>query len=303
MDATPKSESLDEGCIQCLNYFNIFKYPLTAEEIYQFNSVRASIAEVESTLERLVDLHRIHAIERFYLLEDNAAWVEERKKGNQRADTLLSRSPKYSSVIASFPFVRAIAISGSLSKHYASKHPDIDYFIITEANRLWIARTLLHLFKKLTFITGHQHYYCMNYFVDTKALKLSHQNQYSAIEIATLLPAYEFRLVKQFSDSNQWIKLYLPNHPGINNKAFLIRKRKRYLKQTFEGIFNLLMPERINKYLMHLTDRKWRSKWSRGGYDMEVYDRAFLTNIHVSKNHPEDYEKMVLENLEKTSIE
>ena len=65
-----------------------------------------------------------------------------------------------------------------------------------------IARTFLHLFKKLTFITGHEHYFCMNYLVDTNALKITHTNLYSAIETVTLLPVYNSTLVKEFMEEN-----------------------------------------------------------------------------------------------------
>ena len=57
-------------------------------------------------------------------------------------------------------------MSGSLSKHFADEKSDIDFFIITSANRLWIARTCMHLFKKVSYIAGKQHWFCMNYYVD-----------------------------------------------------------------------------------------------------------------------------------------
>jgi predicted nucleotidyltransferase len=34
-----------------------------------------------------------------------------------------------------FPYIRGIAISGSLSKNFADENSDLDFFIITAANR------------------------------------------------------------------------------------------------------------------------------------------------------------------------
>jgi hypothetical protein len=75
-----------------------------------------------------------------------------------------------------------------LSKNFADERADIDYFVVTKANRLWIARTLMHLFKKLTFLVGKQHYFCMNYFVDEEALTIQEKNLFTAVEVATLIP-------------------------------------------------------------------------------------------------------------------
>ncbi len=114
--------------------------------------------------------------------------VKRRQQGNLRAEQLLPKAMKIGRFLSVFPYVRGIGISGSLSKMYAHEKADFDFFIITKANRLWIARTFMHLFKKLTFLTGKQHYYCMNYYLDEKALKLRDQNIYTAVEAITLIP-------------------------------------------------------------------------------------------------------------------
>ena len=165
----------------CLHYFGIFKYPLSLEQIHQFTPYKASQDDILKALDKLIADKKAFRIGDYYLMEEDPDWISERRAGEGRALKLLGRSPRYIRIISSFPFVRGIAISGSLSKHYAAEEPDIDYFIITAANRLWIARSLLHLFKKLTFITGHEHYFCMNYFIDTDALTIEHPNLYSAI--------------------------------------------------------------------------------------------------------------------------
>jgi hypothetical protein len=293
----PNPSGLRESCLLTLRYFGIFRYPLTLQEIHRFNPGCASENEILATINTLLAENIISRSGNFYLPENKEEWAAERLKGNERALGLLGKSSKYAGIIASFPFVRGIAISGSLSKFYASEHPDIDYFVITAADRLWIARSLLHLFKKLTFITGHQHYFCMNYFVDMKALKITHPNLYTAIEVATLLPVYDYSMMKQFLEENSWVREYLPNHPGMVNRDYLLKQKKRPLKNLLEGILNLFAPAKMNHSLMKLTDKKWRRKWKRNGYPEKEYDKAFLTNLHISKNHPVDYEKKVLSSL------
>jgi hypothetical protein len=288
---------LKDGCLLALQYFGIFRYPLKIEEILVFNPVKATMKETRSALDQLMAEGTIYQRGPFFLPVKDEEWVPERIIANENACYLLEKSGKYVSIIASFPFVRGIAISGSLSKFCASTQPDIDYFIITEADKLWITRTLLHLFKKLTFVTGHQHYFCMNYFVDTNALTITHPNLYSAIEAATLLPVYHATVIDQFYNENDWIDQYLPNHPGPVNLTYLRKNKKQPVKKAIEGIAGIFFPGKVNYFLMKLTDRKWRSKWKRAGYPEVDYDRAFMTSIHISKNHPVDYEKKVLASI------
>lgn len=292
-----KPKDLKEGCLQTLRYFGIFRYPLTLQEIHRFNSFPANLEEIRDALNDLIREKDVFQAGHYYLAENKPEWVNIRIAGNERAIHLLERSGKYTAIIASFPFVKGIAISGSLSKFYAAENPDIDYFIIIATDRLWIARTLLHLFKKLTFLTGHQHYFCMNYFVDEKALKITHPNLYSSIEVATLLPVYNAPVMQHFFDENAWIKEFLPNHSAPMNMRYLARYRKQRLKSLIERIIGWLSPEKMNRSLMKITDRKWRRKWGRKGYPETDYDHAFLTNQHISKNHPVDYEKKVLQSL------
>jgi hypothetical protein len=291
--------NIENACIQCLGYFGIFKYPLTLDEVHIFNPEKHSKEEIGTALESLFSQGELNKINEFYLLENDSSWVEERLKGNRRAYELLKKSKRFVNIIASFPFVESIAISGSLSKFYASENPDIDYFIITKTNRLWIARTLLHLFKKLTFLIGYEHYFCMNYFIDTEALQIPSQNQYAAIECMTLLPAYNLKMNKQFMQANLWAKEFLPNHPGMINLDYLIKNRKRPIKAVFTFLLNIVAPKRLNRFWMKVTDRKWRKKWAKFNYSEDDYNRAFHTEIHISKNHPADYEKKVLNALDK----
>jgi len=50
---------------------------------------------------------------------------------------------------------------------------------------------------------------------------------------------------------------------------------------------------------MKLTDTWWRYKWRKKNYPMQDYDLAMKTRIYVSKNHPANYQKKVLNNVEK----
>jgi len=46
--------------------------------------------------------------------------------------------------------------------------------------------------------------------------------------------------------------------------------------------------------LFDYTNKSWRKKWTKKGYNMEDYDLAFKTRLNVSKNHPKNHQKLVL---------
>lgn len=171
------------------------------------------------------------------------------------------------------------------------------FFIITEYNRLWICRTLLHLFKKLTFIVRAQHRFCMNYFIDTAALSLEEQNIFTATELASMIPLHGSILYKQLNTANNWANNYFPNgyRPFILTGG--IDDSKSISKSIWERFINLLNPHTVNQRLMNITDKRWKNKWARKNYPMADYSIAFKTTLHISKNHPANHQKRVLSKL------
>src|SRR5690606_3777846 len=104
-------------------------------------------------------------------------------RGNLMANKFSDIARKKAKLISQFPFVRGVMASGSLSKGYADEKSDIDFFIITIPNRLWIARTLLVLYKRIFLLNSHK-FFCVNYFVDEKHLGIEEKNLFTATELA-----------------------------------------------------------------------------------------------------------------------
>ncbi|MER3498952.1 MAG: hypothetical protein C4308_10130 [Chitinophagaceae bacterium] len=171
-----------------LAYFDLFHHPLTIGELSRFAPVSYQVGQLENIISELLSQRVIYRLGEFYSLSPNYFLQQKRELGNSRAEKLLPGAKKIGRFLFQFPFVKAIAISGSLSKNYSEKNGDVDFFIITAVNRLWIARSLMHAYKKLMMLLGRQHLYCMNYYVDESALVIAEQNFYTAVEITTVIP-------------------------------------------------------------------------------------------------------------------
>ena len=279
-----------EGCIlKTLTYFSIFEYPLTKDELKRFLSPAADPGSFENALARLTEEKIIFKIEDLYLLQDNRELVKRRREGNLRAERLLVKAMKIGKFLSKFPYVRGIAISGSLSKRYAGEKADIDFFIITKASRLWIARTFMHLFKKLTFLTGTQHFYCMNYYLDEKALKLREQNIYTAVETITLLPVCG-ESMHDFFAANNWVGEWFADYSlMIKNQQHHVKRS--WLKKIFEWLFN---NNPLDNYLMKLTSRRWKKKQEKRTLNSEGKEMALITGKHFAWSNPGSFQEKVI---------
>lgn len=291
------TESVRPAVLSTLKYYELFRYPLTIEELYGSMPAKCTMGTLRDTLDELVDSDEAYCYEGYYSLDaDVEKLTGQRRDKNKYASAHMPRAVKCGRFISGFPFVKFVGISGSLSKGVGDESSDYDFFIVTEANRLWIARTMLHVFKKFTFIAGRQHNYCMNYFIDTKRLEIEEKNRYTAIELSSLIPIAGSEIYNSIIARNSWVKEQLPNgykHFVSNQPA--IQDDKSVVKKCAEYVLNKLFPGRLNAFFMGLTDKKWRRKWAKRNYPAHEYDKAFKTTLHVSKNHPLDHQKRVMD--------
>jgi len=207
-----KRKKLKTGILKVLAYFDLFDYPVSAEEIMILLENPIGKKELLEDLGQLVQAQCLFRFGEFYSLRDDPSSEKKRLDGNKRAKPLIAIGSRIASFLFRFPFVRGVALSGSLSKNFAEENADIDLFIITKTNRLWVARTLLHLFKKLTYLTGNQHWYCMNYFIDEDALLIEEKNIFTATELITLMPKFGAEAFVQFFRVNDWTNQFFPNY-------------------------------------------------------------------------------------------
>ena len=280
--------------LRLLAYFDIFHYPLTKNEIRQFLPEFLSETRLDAILQFMLINDTIFLYNDFYSLNDNPLLAYRRRDGNLRAKNLTPKAYAIGRFLYRFPFVRAIAISGSLSKDFADEKADIDFFIITKANRLWIARTIMHLFKKLTFLTGHQHYFCMNYYLDEEALLIQEQNIFTAIEIRTLLPVCGEQLHNKFLERNSWASEFFRSSGTLQTAGGKKPDVKPWYRSFAEWIFNNKPGDYLDDWLMGVTTRRWQRKNIKGKRNKNGRTMNLITGKHFSRSNPGAFQEKVL---------
>jgi len=282
-----------------LQYYACFRHPVTAGEVVGSSPAPMTQQQACEVLRQLAAERKAFVHNGYY---STLSQIEEitarRRSGNALAEALLPKAAAAGRFIAKFPFVRFVGISGSLSKGYAEKGvTDYDFFIVTAGNRLWICRTILHLFKKATFLLGMQGRFCMNYFIDSDRLRIEEENFYTAIEISSLLPVYGKNVYDAFVKANEWRNKHLPNGYSPYFAAHSVNNDMPWYKKLAEAVLEIFMPGRMNQFFMRLTDKWWRRKWARKNYPADQYELAFKTTLHHSKNHPANYQKRILDQV------
>jgi predicted nucleotidyltransferase len=278
--------------LAAIAYFDIFSYPLTSREIFLFLSHVYDEKRFEYSLNELVRDKIIYRFEEFYSLQNNPSLLNRRRNGNTKARELIKTAKKVASILSRFPYVRGIAVSGSLSKNFADEKSDIDLFIITAKNRLWIARTLMHCLKKLSFLINKQHLFCMNYYIDEETLLIGEKNIYTAIEVATLIPLQGDVVFEQFYAANVWFREYLPNNfLRISSAQKIVPSLTKY---AVEKLFDNRFGDIIDHRLMRITASRWIKKTRQKKVDDKGVIMAMDATKHFSKPDPEKFQSKLI---------
>ena len=260
---------IERGVISTLLYYDIWRYPLTAPEIHAFYPLTAPSRErFTRALDDMVRDGALCAGGEFYWLPGRDRLADERERRQAHARRMWFMARCAARVIRAFPFVRAVFVSGDLSKNATGRGSDVDFLILTEPCRLWIARTLLVLFKK-TLLFNSRKFFCINSFAATDALVVAERNIYQATEIAQLKPLYNTALFRAYLAANRWIWDFFPNFDTAALGLPRATERRSRLQRLAEYPFRFLPADRIDAALM----RAMRRTWARRHPDLDARTR------------------------------
>jgi len=279
------------GLLRALAYFDVFDHPLTAAELVHYADVKfINTQEVYPALRELVSIGAVEHHAGHWSLRDCIERVQRRERSAERAQARFPQAERMTRRIASFPFVRAVLISGSMSKGCMAPDGDIDFFIITSPRRLWVARTLLILYKKL-FLLNSRRDFCLNYFVDTEHLTVTERDRYTALEVVTLIPVYGNATSNAFFERNAWAFAHYPSVSAKRGRD--LQPSLPLLKHTLERLLNGRVGAILDAWTMELTCRFWR--WKFDHLDPRDFDQTLRSRTYVSRHHPNDFRQLVLE--------
>ncbi|TSC66629.1 MAG: hypothetical protein G01um101477_16 [Candidatus Doudnabacteria bacterium Gr01-1014_77] len=256
---------LAEQILKTIKYFDVQNHPLTLLEIHKYlladRGTKATVSEILTILE--TDLKdKIQTSNGFYYLTGRDEISEQRLKNNLFATKRLKRTKRYLSKIKYLPFITGIAVGGSEAITNTRETSDIDIFVLTKPNRIWLARLFLTAYFQILGVRRHgkktANRFCLNHYIEQGKLLNREQHIYSAVEYISLIPYFGGGEIYEFQKTNlSWMKEYLAQPQIVQYttpKASVIAKIFEKILDNKVGDFLENIAGKLQTKKIHLQD-------------------------------------------------
>jgi len=232
----PLSE-LQAAIVKIVVFFDMFSYPLTAYELWRYLSVAADFEKVAAEAKSLLGLGLLAGNQGFYFLPGQEQLVTVRKQRYNYTNRKLKIARRAVRLFRLLPTVEFAALSNLIGRHNLRNGSDIDIFIITKENRIWITRLfcagMMKLLHQRPTPERKRDKICLSFYIDNAHLDLSgladgaddHYFHFWLAGLYTLHDAGAYH--HQLMAANRWLKDFLPNGDFVvNNQSY--RESPRY---------------------------------------------------------------------------
>ncbi len=212
---------MEKAILKTLIYANIFDYPLKGYEILKWLiKEETTLIKVERALNRLLKKKKIQFFKDYYFLKGNRKLLVVRKRRYKYSQKFLVKTKLLTQVLKIIPWIKLVGISGGLAVDNSEKKDDIDLFLITDKNRLWLARILaiaifdfLGVRRKVNMKPKQAiGKFCLNTILDEDHLEQSFKDLYTAHEVLQMKLLWtRGGIYTKFLSDNDWAFEYLPN--------------------------------------------------------------------------------------------
>lgn len=277
------------GQLFSLVYHDIFKYPLTEQELKKWVAVK-EFSIINSQLS-------INQKNGFYFLAGHSRFVAKRLARERFSFKKLTIAKKAARVLSFIPTVKMVGVTGSLAMANAGQGGDIDLLVVTKKGNLWTTRLIAVLALLLVGIpvrkvgsSGQKDKICINIWLDETALSWSKKsrNIYTAHEISQIIPLVnKEKIYEKFLWENKWILKYWPKAAKIPSaKDIKILSKEENKKHSISRYLNILISLLIEPIAFKLQYFYMKPRITR---ETITPTRALF--------HPVDWGKIVLKKL------
>ncbi len=134
-----KRNKTKEAIIRMIVFFDLFDYPLTANELRDYSDKKHALLEIINILETDA---RIEQKNGFYFLAGRQEILTTRQKRHNYSIRKIKIASRFSRFFHILPFIKLIAVANSIGQYNLRDGSDIDFFIITSPRRIWLTRLI-----------------------------------------------------------------------------------------------------------------------------------------------------------------
>lgn len=283
---------LEGAILQTLGYADVFDYPLAVSEIHRYLTAQsATMEEVTGALHEMMDSGLVACDSGFFSLPGRDSILAIRHRRSEIAAGLWRKATRYGRIIASLPFIRMVAITGSLCMNNTERGTDIDLMLVAAPHRLWTCRALVLLLGRLTRLEGAT--LCPNYIITTDALEFQEHSLYVAHEVAQMIPLSGMDVYREIRRLNAWTDEYLPN-AQVAPRSFVTGKRPSRWQSWLEAALAMFPIAWFEAWEMNRKIRKLSREQSGSG---EAYFSVDVCKGHAGR-HKQHTEALLRERLQ-----
>jgi len=265
-------------------------FPFTVDEVaeYFLPGLNLTGDQVKALFtERAIDLP-FTLLDR-YLLTDISQSIVSRAERKLFSAAKLESASRFATTLSRLvPWIEMIAVTGSVAYGSARKWDDIDLFVVTKEDRLWLslslALVLIRLGKLLRIRDADLLSFCLSYVHDDIGfLQESSKSKFAPLFARELLkakPLVGTRKYKQILEGNEWIKLVHKtaytskiselHDPELSDKGRVAHERfSFFFLQWADGVAFVFLAAYL-KIRSHITNTKLKSE----GKEFRVFDQV-----------------------------
>ena len=269
--------------LQSVTYASLFDYPLTLAQLRESligeRADEPTIARwvatsplLQATIQRQNDL---------YFPAGRSDLLATRRRREELSRRLLERDQKILRFIAALPFVRLVAVSGSLAHLNAEGESDLDLFVITRPGRVWLVTLAALIVSRLL---GWRRRLCLNYIVSEASLAIEPDDLFSANQIIHLRPFIGQEVYRRFLETNAFVRRFYPNFMPREMPASTWRPRRWKGMTAIEALLDLGIAQAADRVSRAVYTRHLRRKSSQWQSRDQVRLERECLKLHTSSH-------------------
>lgn len=191
-------------------YAAVFDYPLTIKQLHEaLIGVAATPDDIIRWYQESYPLREvIEFSDGYFFPRGRRDLLDLRQAREVISRSVLKELRQPLALVLRMPFVRMVALSGSLAHLNAGGEADLDLFVITKANRVWSVTTTLLVLAR---VFGWRRRLCLNYVISESHLAVEPDDLFSANQIVHLRPLSGEEVYRRFIAANPFVQRMYPN--------------------------------------------------------------------------------------------
>jgi hypothetical protein len=215
------NDKIKEAILKTIIFFDLFNYPLTNWEIWQYLNLEINLGLSEKAVEDLINAGKIEQKDGFYFLPGRSEVTEIRRQRYNYANYKIKLANRATKLFKWLPSVKLVAVANLIGHHNLRNESDVDIFIVSSPNRLWLTRLfctgLMKITKQRPTKECKRNKMCLSFYAAAdglamESLRFKPSDPYFDHWFLGLYPIYDNdKYLAYLRFKNPWLKSAFPN--------------------------------------------------------------------------------------------